>query len=56
MRQGFKNKYHKNMCLKEIRVHVQNMIPILISIVNIIEGTYTVCPFDEQEDLQFENE
>ena len=28
------------MCLKEIGFHAQNVLPILSSIVNMIEGTY----------------
>ena len=33
---GSKNGYHKDMRLKKIELHAQNMIPILGSIVNII--------------------
>ena len=35
-----KNEHQKYMCLKEIRLHVQNMSTILGSIINKIEGTY----------------
>ena len=35
---GFKDEYHKYMCLKEIGSCVQNMIIILGSILNIIGG------------------
>ena len=38
VRCGFKNGYQKGMCLKEIGVHAQNIVFILGSIVNIIEG------------------
>ena len=37
---GSKNVYQKDTCLKEIGLHVQNMMTILSSIANIIEGTY----------------
>ena len=30
------------MCLKEIGLYAQNMIIILSSIINIIEGTYMI--------------
>ena len=30
------------MCLNEIILDAQNMLPILSSIINIIEGTYTI--------------
>ena len=40
VRCGLKNIYQKDMCLKEIGLHAQNIVIILGSIVNIIEGTY----------------
>lgn len=33
---GFKNKYQKYMCLKDISLHAHNILTILRSIVNII--------------------
>ena len=35
---GSKNIYRKDMCSKEIGLHVQNMISILNPIVNVIGG------------------
>ena len=35
---GLKNKYKKDMCLKEIGLCAQNMITILSSTINIIGG------------------
>ena len=32
---GFKNKYKKDMCLKEIGLHAQNLLTILSLILNI---------------------
>ena len=37
---GSKYGYQKNVDLKEIGLHVQNMITILSSIVNILGETY----------------
>ena len=37
---GSKNEYQEDMCLNEIILHVQNMIIVLGSIVNIAGGTY----------------
>ena len=37
---GSKNRYHKDMFLRSIALHAQNMVPILSSIVNITEGTH----------------
>jgi len=34
-----KNSHQKNMCLKEIRLHAQNMLIILGSIINMIGRT-----------------
>lgn len=34
------NRYQKDMCYKEIPLHVQNMITFLGSSVNLIGGTY----------------
>ena len=35
---GSKNGFQKDMCLKEIELRAQNMLPVLESVVNIIEG------------------
>ena len=43
---GSKNGYQKNMCLKEIGLHAQNLLTILGSIINIIGG----LPFNELEE------
>ena len=32
----------KRPCLEEIRVGAHNMIPILVSIINMVEKTYTI--------------
>ena len=40
VRCGSKNGYQKDMCLKEIGLHAQNMIIILDSIVNVIGETF----------------
>ena len=40
VRCGSKYGYQKDTCLKDIGLRAQNMINILGSIVNIIEGTY----------------
>ena len=40
VRCGFENRYQKDMCLEEIGLHAQNIVVILGSIVNMIEGTY----------------
>lgn len=41
-----KNKYHKDMSLKEInRLRTQNLLTMLDSIVNIFEGTYVTLVF-----------
>ena len=32
--------HHEDMCLQQTTLHVQNMLTILDSIVNMIEGTY----------------
>ena len=37
---GYKNEYKKDMCLKEIGLHAQNMITILSFTINMIGGTY----------------
>ena len=37
---GSKNKYQKDMCLKEIGLHPQNMVIILNLIININGGLY----------------
>ena len=42
------------MCLQEILVHVLNLLIILGSIINIIEGTYTIMY--EKENLHFDND
>ena len=34
VRCGFKNGYHRNMCLKKYGLHAQNMVTILGSLVN----------------------
>jgi hypothetical protein len=40
---GFENTYQKNMCLKEVELrHAQNMLTILGSTINIVEGTYMI--------------
>ena len=36
VRCGSKNGHHKNMCIDEIGLHVQNMLIILGSLVNMI--------------------
>ena len=51
---GCKDGYHKDMCLKRVRLHAQNMITILGSIVNII-GRH-IWPFNEHKNLHFDNE
>ena len=40
VRCGSNNRYQKDMCLKEIGLHAQNIRTILGSTVNIIGGTY----------------
>ena len=35
---GSKNRHQKDMCLKYIQLHAQNMIYIPIAIINIIGG------------------
>ena len=37
---GSKNKYHKDMCLKQTGLRAQNMIAILDSIIIITDRTY----------------
>ena len=37
---GFENIYQRDTCSKEIRLHAQNTINILGSIINIIRRTY----------------
>ena len=48
-----KNGYQKDMSLKEIGSCAQNMIGILNSTVNIVEGF--IGSFDEHENLHFDN-
>ena len=40
VRCGSKNGYEKDMCLKETRLRIQNMIITLGSIANILEETH----------------
>ena len=56
IRCGSKNKYQKNVCLKESELHAQNLITILGSIVNIMGRR--IWPFneDENENLHFDDE
>ena len=35
---GYKNEYKKDMCLKEIGLHAQNMITIVSLTINMIGG------------------
>lgn len=49
---GSKNEFHKDTSLKEIGLHAQNMIAIMDSIANIIDGDAS----SEHEDLNFDNE
>ena len=39
---GFRNGYQNDTCLEEIGLYVQNIIIILGSVVNMIEGTYKI--------------
>ena len=45
---SFENGYHKEMCFKETGLHVQNMITILSSIVNIIGRTYMIVSMTQR--------
>ena len=37
---AWKNAHQKDMCLKEIGLYPSNMLTILVSIVNFIDGIY----------------
>ena len=54
---GSKNIYQKDMCLKEIGLHAQNITTILVSIVNIKAGGGggLMWPFNEHKNLHFDN-
>ena len=51
---GFKKEYQKDVYFWDIESCVQNMKPIIGSTINILEGD--VCPFNEYENLHFDNE
>ena len=53
VRGGFKNGFKKDVWLKEIGLHVQYMVAILCSIVNMFGGP--IWPFDEHENLHFDD-
>ena len=53
---GFKNMYKKNMCLKENELHAKNLITILSSTINIIEGDLFDCLLNKHENVHFHNE
>ena len=40
VRCGSKNEHKKDMCLKEVGLHAQNVITILDSVDNIVGGIY----------------
>ena len=47
VRCGLKNKYKKDMCLKDIGLHTQKMITILGSIVKILVTKFVyTCDFN----------
>jgi hypothetical protein len=43
-----------NVCLEGIELHAQNMVSILSSIINIVDGTYVT--FNEHYNLHFDAE
>ena len=51
---GFKNKYQKVMFVKEVGLHVENIIIILDSIANIIGNVYN--HINEHDNIHFDNE
>ena len=56
---SFKNGHPKDLSLKEIEMHVQNVITILDSITSIIAeegGGWDIWSFNEHENLHFDNE
>ena len=51
---GSRRKHHEDMCWEDIRWHVQSMLAILNSKVNIILGDI-VWPFNEHNNFHFVN-